>query len=104
MVILSAQVQGNEEMASVGNAPETTFQPAAFPPLPVCRLGVDQYEEMIRAGIVTKDSRIELLDGWLVPKMTKNPPHVLACELARNAHSRKCPLRAGASIPRSPVA
>ena len=59
--------------------------------MPVCRLGVDQYEEMIRAGIVTKDSRIELLDGWLVPKMTKNPPHVLASELMRDALARNVP-------------
>ena len=78
-------------MASVTDPPETTFQHAAFPPMPVCRLGVDQYEEMIRAGIVTKDSRIELLDGWLVPKMTKNPPHVLASELVRDALHRSVP-------------
>ena len=28
---------------------------------------------------------IELLDGWLVPKMTKNPPHILATGLVRDA-------------------
>jgi len=78
-------------MASVTDPSETTFQHAAFPPMPVCRLGVDQYEEMIRAGIVTKDSRIELLDGWLVPKMTKNPPRVVASALMRNALSRAVP-------------
>ena len=41
---------------------------AAFPPLPVCRFTVDQYEEMIRAGIITEDDPIELLDGWIIPK------------------------------------
>ena len=39
--------------------------------MPVCRLGVEQYEEMIRAGIITEDDPVELLDGWLVPKMAK---------------------------------
>lgn len=53
--------------------------------MPVCRLGVDQYEQMIRSGIITEDDPIELLDGWLVPKMTKNSPHVLASELVRDA-------------------
>ena len=59
--------------------------------MPVCRLSVDVYEEMIRAGIITKDARIELLDGWLVPKMTKNPPHTVAAELVRNALHESVP-------------
>ena len=72
-------------MASVADISESPAQRAAIPPMPVCRLDVDVYEEMIRAGIITKDSRIELLDGWLVPKMTQNPPHVVAAELVRDA-------------------
>jgi Uma2 family endonuclease len=67
------------------------FQRADVPPLPVCRLGVDRYEEMIRAGIITKDDRIELLDGWIVPKMTKDPPHLVACELMRSALAKAAP-------------
>jgi hypothetical protein len=72
-------------MAFVAGTSERLSQRAAIPPMPVCRLGVDVYEEMIRAGIITKDARIELLDGWLVPKMTQDPPHVVAAELARDA-------------------
>ena len=64
---------------------------AAFPPLPVCRFTVEQYEEMIRAGIFTEDDPIELLDGWLVPQMTQHPPHVLASELVERAISRILP-------------
>jgi len=77
--------------------------------MPVCRLGVDMYEEMIRSGIITKDARIELLDGWLVPKMTKNPPHILSAELVRNALHKSVPagwcvfseqpIRVGTSMP-----
>ena len=72
-------------MASVAHTSETILQRAAFPPMPVCRLDVEQYEEMIRAGIIMEDDPVELLDGWLVPKMTQNPPHVLVAELVRNA-------------------
>ena len=72
-------------MASVADTPVVLAEHAGIPPMPVCRLGVEQYEQMIRAGIITKDDRIELLDGWIVPKMTKNPPHVLASELVRNS-------------------
>jgi Uma2 family endonuclease len=64
---------------------------AAFPPLPVCRFTVEQYEAMIRAGIITEDDPIELLDGWITQKMTKNPPHFVASELVRNALARILP-------------
>jgi Uma2 family endonuclease len=36
---------------------------------------------MIECGILTDDDPVELLEGWLIPKMPKNPPHVLATEL-----------------------
>ena len=52
-----------------------------MPPLPVSRLTGDLYVAMFRAGIVTEDDRIELLDGWLVPKAAKTPPHGVATML-----------------------
>ena len=42
------------------------------------RLSVDQYHEMARAGVFAEDQRVELLEGLLVRKMTKNPPHVIS--------------------------
>jgi Uma2 family endonuclease len=58
---------------------------AAMPPEVVSRLSVDQYHQMIAAGILDEDTPVELLDGWLVPKMTKNPPHRIATDCVRNA-------------------
>ena len=58
--------------------PIEQFMPFAMPPEPVCRLSVSQYHEMITAGILTQDDPVELLEGWLVPKMVKNPPHSTA--------------------------
>jgi Uma2 family endonuclease len=46
---------------------------------------------MIDAGILTDDDRVELLEGWLVPKMPKNPPHCLSTELTREALARLLP-------------
>ena len=40
------------------------------------RIPVEQYHEMIRAGIFTEDDPIELIEGVLVFKMPKNKPHV----------------------------
>jgi Uma2 family endonuclease len=46
------------------------------------RLTVDEYG---RLGDVLKDQRVELIDGLLVAKMTKEPLHVVACDLTRAA-------------------
>ncbi|HXG09571.1 MAG TPA: Uma2 family endonuclease [Gemmataceae bacterium] len=45
------------------------------PPFPVYRFTVEQYHRMIETGILTKDDRVELLEGWIVPKMPHSPPH-----------------------------
>lgn len=53
-------------------------------PEPIWRLSVDQYHEMMRAGILTDDDPVELLDGCLVTKMVKYPPHTVGTRLVRN--------------------
>jgi Uma2 family endonuclease len=59
--------------------------PAAVPPYPVWRLTVDEYHQMLQAGIVTEDHPVELLEGWLMPKMPQNPPHRIATREVRKA-------------------
>jgi hypothetical protein len=49
------------------------------------RFTVAQYHQMIAAGILTSDDPVELLAGWLVQKMTKNPPHRVTTRLIREA-------------------
>lgn len=39
------------------------------------RFTVKQYHEMIAAGILTGNDRVELLKGWIVDKMAHNAPH-----------------------------
>ena len=45
------------------------------PPFPVRRFTVDEYHHMIRTGLLTEQDKVELLEGWIVPKMPRNPPH-----------------------------
>lgn len=52
---------------------------------PLWRLSVDQYHAMIREGILTEDDPTELLEGLLVVKMSKNPPHSVATGLVQDA-------------------
>jgi len=58
---------------------------AAIPTELVCRLSVAQFHQMLSTGILTEDDPVELLDGWLVPKMMKNPSHRVVTELLRKA-------------------
>ncbi len=59
--------------------------PPAIPSVPVWRFSVAQYHEILRAGILTENDPVELLDGWLVSKMVKNPLHRAATRLVRAA-------------------
>jgi Uma2 family endonuclease len=58
---------------------------AAIPNDLILRLSVEQYHAMIHAGILSDDDPVELLEGWLVFKMPKNPPHRVAIRLVRIA-------------------
>lgn len=54
----------------------------------IYRLTVEQYQRMIAAGIIAEDAPVELLEGWLVEKMSKNPPHIGVLGLVRRAIER----------------
>ena len=64
---------------------------SAVSALPVYRISVAKYHEMIRAGILGEDDPIELLEGLLVPKMPKYPPHVTATTLLATALAKIIP-------------
>ena len=60
---------------SVATLEPATSRRFAVPPEPVLPLTVEQYHAMIRSGALKSGDPIELLEGWLVNKMIKNPPH-----------------------------
>jgi len=47
-------------------------------PLHIHPLTVDDYHDMLEAGILTEDDRVELIDGQIVEKMTIGPRHIRA--------------------------
>lgn len=51
------------------------------PSEPVKRFSVEEYDTLIRLGILREEDPYELIEGWLVTKMTKNPPHEFAVEV-----------------------
>lgn len=51
-----------------------------LPELPegIFRLTVEQYDQLVESGVLTEQDQIELIDGILVKKMSRNRPHVQA--------------------------
>src|SRR5437879_1808332 len=41
----------------------------------VYRFSVAQYQQMVEAGVLTVNDKVELLEGYVVLKMARNPPH-----------------------------
>lgn len=65
--------------------------PVVVIPGPIYRLSVAQYLQMARAGILTEEDRVELLEGVLVTKMGKNPPHIWSSSQTYDALVRILP-------------
>lgn len=56
--------------------------------VPIWRISVAQYHQMIKAGILTDGDPVELLEGLLVEKMSKKPAHRAATLLFRRTLER----------------
>lgn len=39
------------------------------------RFSVRQYQEMVQTGVLGPDDHVELLEGWIIEKMGRTPPH-----------------------------
>jgi len=80
-------IKGQSTMAPairvvMGNSGGTTG------PMPIRRFTVDEYHRLIQEGMVTEEDRVEMVEGWLIKKMTRNPPHDVAVALTLNRLGR----------------
>lgn len=60
-------------------------------PFPVRRFTVAEYRQMAASGILAEDEPVELLEGWITPKMTKNPAHDACVDLTNELLSSLLP-------------
>ncbi|HEX5272003.1 MAG TPA: Uma2 family endonuclease [Gemmataceae bacterium] len=58
---------------------------------PFYRLTVEQYLRMTEAGILGKYDRVELIEGLLVQKVTRHPPHDVSLSLINRRLARILP-------------
>jgi Uma2 family endonuclease len=63
----------------------------ASPGLTLRRFSVDEYHRMLHSGIIREDEPYELLEGWIVEKMSHNPPHDLVVGLVDDEFIRLVP-------------
>jgi Uma2 family endonuclease len=60
-------------------------------PSPLYRMSLEKYEAMVASGVFTKRDRFHLINGYLVEKMTQNPPHTIADDLCGQELARVLP-------------
>jgi Uma2 family endonuclease len=63
----------------------------AWIPSPLYRMTVEEYEAMVASGAFKGRQRFHLIDGFLVAKMTQNPPHTIADDLCGQELARALP-------------
>jgi Uma2 family endonuclease len=61
------------------------------PPPRVRRFTVDEYRRMIEDGYFAADEQFELLEGWIVEKVSRNPPHDSVLNRSRRRIERALP-------------
>lgn len=65
----------------------------ASPPTPrIRRFTVDEYHRLIEDGYFAHDERFELLEGWIVAKVSRNPVHDAALSIAKKVLDRAVPV------------
>ena len=57
------------------STPRSTRLAPAIPTFPIWRMTVEEYLKLVEIGILTEEDDVELLEGWIVPKMAPNAPH-----------------------------
>ena len=50
------------------------------PDLPVRQFSLNEYHRLVEVGVLTPSDRVELINGWIVPKVPQNEPHATVVE------------------------
>jgi Uma2 family endonuclease len=55
------------------------------------RFSVSEYHKLIEIGLLTEDDDLELIEGYLVNKMSRNPPHDCTIQILLHAFNLALP-------------
>jgi Uma2 family endonuclease len=65
-------------MSTITSRMPTVAAMPAWIPSPLYRMTVEEYEALVASGAFKGRNRFHLINGYLVEKMTQNPPHTVA--------------------------
>jgi hypothetical protein len=88
----------------------TPIEPAdsGWIPSSLYRFSLERYEELVESAAFTTRDLFHLINGYLVVKMTRNPPHTTADEPCREALQRVIlpgwTMRGAKPVPSTPAA
>ena len=71
--------------------PTTPSAEPAWIPSPLYRMTLEEYEAMVASGAFKGRNRCHLINGFLVEKMTQDPPHTIADILCGDELDRVIP-------------
>jgi Uma2 family endonuclease len=77
-------------ISALRHGPATSPSAVPFSTAELYRINVSEYERLMALGALD-DSGIELIDGYLVRKMGKNPPHVWSVDATEIGLARVLP-------------
>ena len=63
----------------------------SLPRFPVRKFTVEEYCRLGATGVLTDEDRVELLEGLVVPKMNRNPPHDATVSLLQHGIAKWLP-------------
>jgi Uma2 family endonuclease len=78
-------------MATIAPSQPKISSSPAFGTPPLHRITVDEYERIIASGALEDPGRVELIDGYMVDKMAKNPGHSFSATATHQALGARLP-------------
>lgn len=69
---------------------DSSFDSPLLPPFPVHRFSVSEYRQLGSNGLLQSED-VELLEGWITPKMNHSPAHSVTVKLLESALNQLLP-------------
>ena len=78
-------------MSTIATTPTASGGASAWIPPRIHRMTVEEYERMVASGAIQSRNRFHLINGYLVEKMTHNPPHAVSFQRCGGELARAAP-------------